>query len=47
MLAPTFTSRLDTYIVLTWSALSGNDTGRSPILNYTLIYDNGTGIVNI
>jgi hypothetical protein len=30
-----------------WSALSGTQTGNSPITSYNLYWDNGSGTVNI
>ena len=45
MTQPYFVSRMNTYIYLQWDAPTGNDTGNSPIYNYTLKYDAGTGTI--
>jgi len=43
----TVTSKLQTEISLSWTALTGTATGNSAILSYNLYWDNALGTTNI
>jgi hypothetical protein len=40
-------SKTESQIVLSWSTLTEVQTGNSPIVSYTLYFDNATGTPNI
>lgn len=47
MADPIITSYSDSQIVVSWTALTGTDTGNSPITSYNLYWNDGTGDADI
>jgi len=43
MNTPTVVLQTDTTITVQWTALTGTQTGNSPILSYNLYWDNSSG----